>query len=464
MAILDESIITDFTSQLRGNVLLPDDPSYDEARQIWNAMIDRRPGMIVRCLGASDVIQSVNLAREHSLLLSIKGRGHNIAGNAVCDGGLMIDLSQMRSVRIDPANRRAYVEPGASLGDFDSEAQAFGLATPLGINSTTGVAGLTLGGGFGWLSRKYGLTCDNLVAVDLVTAEGELVRASTTDNPDLFWAVRGGGGNFGIVTLFEYALHPVGPEILAGLIVFPARQAPQLLSRYRDYVASLPEETNVWVVLRKAPPLPFLPEEVHGQDVVVLALFHAGDLQKGQQLVEPLRGFGQPCGEHVGVMPYAGWQQAFDPLLTPGARNYWKSHNFSKLTDGALGTVIDYAGKLPTDQTEIFIGLLGGKISNVAPDTTAYAQRGAQFVLNVHTRWESSTDDQRCIAWARDFFDASAADATGGVYVNFMTDEEQSRIGAAYGSGYDRLSQLKARYDPKNLFRMNQNIQPAAEV
>ena len=288
-----------------------------------------------------------------------------------------------------------------------------------------------------------------------------MIRASGTENQDLFWAIRGGGGNFGIVTLFEYALHQVGPEILAGLIVFPAEQAQQVLSGYRDLVANLPDETNVWVVLRKAPPLPFLAEDVHGRDVVVLALFHSGDLQEGQKTVDQLRGLGQPHGEHVGMMPYAAWQQAFDPLLTPGARNYWKSHNFSELTEDALGTVIDYAARLPTDQTEIFIGLLGGQISRITTDATAYAQRSAQFVLNVHTRWESSTDDKRCIAWAREFFDASAPYATGGVYVNFMTEEEQSRIGAAYGSGYDRLCQLKARYDPNNLFRMNQNIQPA---
>jgi FAD/FMN-containing dehydrogenase len=423
-------------------------------------MIDRRPGMIVRCAGVGDVMQSVNLARDHNLLLAVRGGGHNIAGNAVCDDGLMIDLSQMKSVRIDPEKRRAYVEPGACLGDFDHEAQAFGLVTPLGINSTTGVAGLTLGGGFGWLSRKYGLTVDNLVSADMVTAEGKLVHASATENPDLFWGLRGGGGNFGIVTLFEFELHQVGPEILAGLIVFPADQALHVLSKYRDYVATIPDEMNIWVVLRKAPPLPFLPEEVHGREVVVLAVFYAGDEQAGQALIEPLRGFGTPHGEHVGVMPYTAWEQAFDPLLTPGARNYWKSHNFSEMTNEALETIIDYAGKLPSDQTEIFIGLLGGQTSRIAADATAYAQRAAQFVLNVHARWEAAADDQRCIAWAREFFDASAPYATGGVYINFITEEEGDRIAAAYGPGFPRLVQLKEKYDPGNLFRLNQNIKP----
>jgi FAD/FMN-containing dehydrogenase len=460
MSILSDNLIADFTAQIRGEVVLPADPSYDEVRQIWNAMIDRRPGMIVRCAGVGDVMQSVNLARDHNLLLAVRGGGHNIAGNAVCDDGLMIDLSQMKSVRIDPEKRRAYVEPGVCLGDFDHEAQAFGLVTPLGINSTTGVAGLTLGGGFGWLSRKYGLTVDNLVSADMVTAAGQLVHASATENPDLFWGLRGGGGNFGIVTLFEFELHQVGPEILAGLIVFPADQAPHVLSKYRDYVATIPDEMNIWVVLRKAPPLPFLPEEVHGREVVVLAVFYAGDEQAGQALIEPLRGFGTPHGEHVGVMPYTAWEQAFDPLLTPGARNYWKSHNFSEMTNEALETIIDYAGKLPSDQTEIFIGLLGGQTSRIADDATAYAQRAAQFVLNVHARWEAAADDQRCIAWAREFFAVSAPFATGGVYINFMTEEEGDRIAAAYGPGFQRLVQLKEKYDPGNLFRLNQNIKP----
>lgn len=461
MAILNEKLIADFKSQIRGDVLLPGDSSYDEVRKIWNAMIDRRPGMIIRCAGVSDVMQSVTLARNHNLLVAVRSGGHNIAGNAVCDDGLMIDLSQMKSVRIDPEKRRAYVEPGACLGDFDHEAQAFGLVTPLGINSTTGVAGLTLGGGFGWLSRKYGLTVDNLVSVDMVTTEGKLIHASSKENADLFWGLRGGGGNFGIVTLFEFSLHQVGPEILAGLIVFPAEQGAQVLSKYRDYISALPEEMNVWVVLRKAPPLPFLPENVHGREVVVLAIFYAGDEQQGQVLIEPLRKFGTPHGEHIGVMPYTAWQQAFDPLLTPGARNYWKSHNFTALKDEALATIIDYAGNLPSDQTEIFIGLLGGETSRIATNATAYAQRDAQFVLNVHARWEAAKDDQRCIAWAREFFDASAPYATGGVYINFMTEEEGDRVAAAYGECYQRLIELKQKYDPDNLFRLNQNIKPA---
>ncbi|RME23099.1 MAG: FAD-binding oxidoreductase, partial [Candidatus Zixiibacteriota bacterium] len=326
---IDPPAIDALAAAMRGELLRPDDAGYDQARSIWNAMIDRRPALIARCTGVADVKLAVNFAREHGLLTAIRGGGHNIAGNAVCDDGLMIDLSLMNSVRIDPEAKLAHVGPGATLGDFDHEALAFGLATPLGINTTTGVAGLTLGGGFGWLTRKHGYTVDNLTAVDIVTADGELIRASETEHPDLFWAVRGGGGNFGVVTCFEFRLHPQNPNVLCGLMVFPLDEADSVLARYRDYAASLGDDTSVWVVMRQAPPLPFLPTEVHGTNVVVFAMFHAGDPEEGRKAFEPLKQFGTLLGEHVGVQPYEAWQGAFDPLLTPGARNYWKSHNFT---------------------------------------------------------------------------------------------------------------------------------------
>ncbi len=455
-----DSKLAELSTTFRGELLREGDEGYEEARQIWNGMIDRRPGVIARCTGAADVMQAVNYARENELLVAVRGGGHNIAGNAVCDGGIMIDLSPMNSVRVDPEARRAWVQPGATLGDIDHETQAFGLATPLGINSTTGVAGLTLGGGFGWLTRKYGLTIDNLVSAEVVTADGQCVRASADQNPDLFWGIRGGGGNFGIVTSFEFQLHPVGPEVLSGLIVFPYDQAKEVLTRYRDFVATMPDELSVWMVTRKAPPLPFLPEEVHGKEIVALAVFYAGDPAEGEKLIEPLRSFGTPYGEHVGAQPYAAWQQAFDPLLGPGARNYWKSHNFTELSDGLLDSIIEYAGRLPSPQCEIFIGALGGQTNRVAPDTTAYAHRNIEFVMNVHGRWDRSEDDDRCITWAREFFTKSAPYATGGVYVNFMTEEERDRVGAAYGPNYDRLVELKTKFDPTNLFRLNQNIPP----
>lgn len=460
MTSMKSEVIEQFKSSLRGQLLQPSDTGYDDARKIWNAMIDRRPAMIVRCAGAADVRRSIAFARAHDILPAIRGGGHNIAGNAINDGGLVIDLSLMKSIRIDPDARKAWVEPGALLSDFDHEAQEFGLATPLGINSTTGVAGLTLGGGFGWLTRKYGMTVDNLVSVDMITADAERIHVSASEHPELFWAIRGGGGNFGVVTMFEFALHPVGPEVLSGLIVFPFEQAKQVLTRYRDFSAGASDELTVWAVLRQAPPLPFLPSEVHGTNIVALAVFYAGKVEDGMRAIEPLRAFGQPCGEHVGAQPYTAWQKTFDPLLTPGARNYWKSHNFAELGDDAIDTVIRYVGNLPTPQCEIFIGLLGGQANRVPTDATAYAHRDAVYVMNVHTRWDDPAEDDKCISWAREFFDAAAPYATGGVYVNFLTADESGRIGAAYGPNYDRLVQVKNTVDPRNLFRQNQNIQP----
>jgi FAD/FMN-containing dehydrogenase len=423
-------------------------------------MIDRRPALIVQCADADDVVPAIALARRHKLEISIRGAGHNIAGNALCNDGLTIDFSKMKNVRVDAGKRRAYVEPGATLADLDEATLGHGLATPVGINSTTGIAGLTLGGGFGWLTRQYGMTVDNLVSVDLITAEGRKIRASETENADLFWAIRGGGGNFGVVTSFEFQLFPVGPEIFAGLIVFPFSQAKQILNRYRQFVNSAPEELNVWVVLRKAPPLPFLPENVHGKEVVVLPVFYSGPAAEAEKLIAPVRAFGTPHGEHLGVQPYVAWQKAFDPLLTPGARNYWKSHNFTELADGALDSIIEFAGKLPSPQCEIFIGLIAGASNRIAPDAMAYGHRDAKFVLNVHGRWDEAKDDQKGIGWARDFFKASAPYASAGAYVNFMTAEEGDRVAAAYGANYDRLVQVKKRYDPDNIFHLNQNIKP----
>jgi FAD/FMN-containing dehydrogenase len=445
-------------TNVKGRVVLPDDPDYDEVREIWNAMIDLRPAVIVQCAEASDVPQAISFARANGLEISIRGGGHNIAGSALCDRGVTIDLSPMKNVRIDAQKRRAYVEPGATLADFDSSAQVYGLATPVGINSTTGIAGLTLGGGFGWLTRKYGMTIDNLVSAEVITADGNKIRTSENENADLFWAIRGGGGNFGVVTEFEFELHPVGPEILAGLIVFPFSQAKQVLTQYRKFAESAPEELNVWVVLRKAPPLPFLPENVHGKEVIVLAVFYVGDIVEGEKLIEPLRSFGDAYGEHIGAQPYVAWQQAFDPLLTKGARNYWKSHNFTELRDGVLDAIAEFAGKLPSPQCEIFIGYIAGSANRVSADATAYRHRDAKFVLNVHGRWDDAAQDEMGIAWAREFFQTSAPYASAGAYVNFMTAEEGDRVAAAYGSNYDRLVQIKKRYDPENIFHLNQNI------
>jgi FAD/FMN-containing dehydrogenase len=458
MATQSKEALIKLSATIKGRVLGPDDSDYNEARQVWNAMIDRRPAVVVQPANGEDVVPAINFARENSLEISVRGAGHNIAGHAVCNGGVMIDFSRMKQVRVDAAKKRAYVDAGATLADLDAATQRHGLATPVGINSTTGIAGLTLGGGFGWLTRKYGMTIDNLISADVTTADGKKLPASEQDNPELFWALRGGGGNFGVVTRFEFALHPVGPEIIAGLLVFPFAQAKQVLTRYRQFAETAPEDVSVWVVLRQAPPLPFLPQDVHGKEVIVLPIFYTGTAAAGQKLIGDLRAFGNPHGEHVGAQPYAEWQKAFDPLLTPGARNYWKSHNFTEINDGAIDSIVEYAGKLPSPQCEIFIGHIAGAANRIAPSAMAYAHRDAKFVLNVHGRWESTADDRRCIDWARAFFKASAPYASAGAYVNFMTEDEGERVTAAYGSNYDRLAQLKKRFDPQNVFHLNQNI------
>ncbi|WP_372379259.1 FAD-binding oxidoreductase [Vibrio natriegens] len=460
MKSIESAKVEDFIKHFGGEAILPDDASYDEVRKIWNGMIDRKPGMIARCKSAEDVVLSVNFARENNLLVSVRGGGHNIAGNAVCDDGLMIDLTLLNEVQVYPSAQKAIVGPGCTLGDIDAKTQNYGLATPVGINSTTGIAGLTLGGGFGWLSRKYGMTIDSLVSANVVTADGRQLLASETENQDLFWALRGGGGNFGIVTQFEFQLHPVGPDVLSGLLVFPFSQAKSVISQFAQFTKTAPEELSVWMVSRKAPPLPFLPEEVHGKEVVVLAICYAGDPSEGEKLIEPLRSFGDAHGEHIGVQPFAAWQQAFDPLLTPGARNYWKSHNFTELSEGVIDAAIEYAGKLPSPQCEIFIASLGCAASRPAPESMAYSCRDAEYVLNVHGRWDAAEDDEKCITWARDFFAKTRPFASGGAYINFLTQDESERTESAYGPTYARLQEIKKKYDPNNLFRMNQNIPP----
>jgi FAD/FMN-containing dehydrogenase len=445
---------------IRGGVLTQRDAAYDAARRIWNGMVDRHPAVIVRASNAQDVRHAVRFAREHRMLLSVRGGGHHIAGNSIAEGGLVIDQSGLRTVRIDPDRRVAQVAPGALLGDFDREAQAFGLATPLGINSTTGVAGLTLGGGFGWLTRKHGMTIDNLLSADIVTADGRQRVVSPRQEPDLFWAIRGGGGNFGVVTSFEFRLHPVGPEVYSGLVVYPSDQARHVLRAWRDFTLDAPPELSVWVVLRKAPPLPFLPESIHGQDVVVFALVYAGDPGEGERAAAPVLGFGTPAGSALGPTPYAGFQAAFDPLLQAGARNYWKSHNFARVDDGFLDIAIASAAAAPGPECEVFIAQLGGAMAAVAPDATAYAGRDARYVMNVHGRWQSADDDDRCRNWARSLYRNAAPFSTGGGYVNFLTEDEGERVAQAYGGNYERLQAIKRRFDPENLFRMNINVSP----
>lgn len=458
---LGTTVLERFADALDGTIVTMASPEYEEARRIWNGMIARRPAMLVRCQSSGDVQRSVRFAREHGLLVSIRGGGHNIAGNALADGGMVIDLSPMRNVRVDADGRTARVEPGALLADLDREAQAHGLATPLGINSTTGVAGLTLGGGYGWLSRRFGLTADNLRSATMVMANGEQVRVSDAEDAELFWAIRGGGGNFGVVTSFEFQLFPVGPEVMAGLIVHPFDDAPRLLRGWADAMAEAPDELTVWTVMRKAPPLPFLPAEVHGREVLVLAVCYTGPMEDAERVLRPIRAIGQPHADVVAPAPYAAFQQAFDPLLVPGARNYWKTHNFTALDDELLETLAARVRELPGPECEIFLACLGGAVSRVPDDATAYMGRDARFVMNVHARWQDAEQDERCMAWARDVWNVSARFASAGAYVNFMTSDEQDRVRQAYGSNYERLALVKARVDPTNLFRVNQNIRPA---
>ena len=441
-----ESDIQNFQAGLRGELLRPTDNGYDDARTIWNAMIDKHPGLIVRCTGVADVVSAVRFARENELLVSVRGGGHNVGGSALCDGGLVIDLSRMKGIHINPVSHIARAQPGLTLGDLDHETQAFGFSVPAGIVSTTGIAGLTVGGGFGWLNRKYGLTCDNLLSADVVTADGQMVTTSEKENPDLFWGIRGGGSNFGIVASFEYQMHPVGPTVLAGVVVHPMARATQLLRFYRDFVADIPDDLTVIPALRIAPPAPFLPEDVHGKPIVAFFVCYSGPVDEGERVLRPFREFGQPLADVVAPKPFNMHQSMLDAVQPPGRNYYWKSDYLTELSDGAIDTIV------PLFQ-------LGGASGRVAEDATAYSHRDAAYALNCNASWIEGDSDPH-VQWARDFSTAVQPFASG-VYVNFMGDEGDERARAAYGSAkYERLVALKNKYDPTNFFRVNQNIKP----
>ncbi|HKI83931.1 MAG TPA: FAD-binding oxidoreductase [Candidatus Krumholzibacteria bacterium] len=457
---VEESAIESLRTALGGGLHDPGDAAYDEACDIWNAMVERKPALVARCRSNTDVAAAVDFAAKHKVLLSVRGRGHHIAGNSLADGGLAIDLSHLRKVTLDEKTGVVTAQPGASLGDLDAATAPKGWVVPTGINSTTGVAGLTLGGGFGWLSRKFGMTVDSLIEAEVVTADGKTVTASDSKNSDLFWALRGGGGNFGVVTRFTYQAHRIAPELYSGLIVHPASAADDVLRFYREFSAKASDELTIWVVMRKAPPLPFLPEDVHGKEVVVFALLHCGDPATAEREVKPLLEYGKPVGSHLGVQPFAAWQQAFDPLLTPGARNYWKSHNFASLSDDLFDVFTKALGTLPSDFSEIFIFQLGGATGRVPVDATAFPHRDTRYGMNVHTRWETAAEDASCVAWARKLFADAEPYSTGGAYSNFLTDDADDAVAAAYGSNAKRLAEIKAKYDPNNLFRMNHNVKP----
>ena len=451
--------IADLAASLRGEALSPTDPSYDKVRAVWNAMIDRRPAAIVRARDVGDVERAVAFARKEGLAIAVRGGGHNIAGAAVCDGGLMIDLSPMRSVEVDPEDRTVRVEGGATLVDLDGATQKFGLATPAGVVSSTGVAGLTLGGGFGWLSRKYGLTADNLLSVEIVTADGARLTASESENVDLFWGVRGGGGNFGVVTSFVFRLHEVGPQVLFGPTLHRLEDAADVLRHYRDFALAAPRECCVWADILTAPPLPFIPERHHGRKVLSLMQCYAGDPEDGEAALAPLRAFGQPIADAVGPTSYVAAQKILDDAYAKGARNYWKSSNFEVMPDHVLDAVVKMGADLPTPQSDVLICHLGGAIADVPPDATAYPHRRAAFALTPGVRWHDPSMDETCVEWLRRAFASLDADTGGGAYVNFVAETE-GRERDAYGSNYERLVALKKQYDQQNIFRFNQNVRP----
>jgi hypothetical protein len=440
--------------RVRGRVLRAGDDEFETARHIWNGMIDRRPGIIVRAAGAADVVAAVNYAREQDLLLAIRGGGHSAAGSSVCDGGVMLDLSLMKGIRVDPARRTARAEPGVTWAEFDAEAQAFGLATTGGVVSTTGIAGLTLGGGIGWLGRSYGLSCDNLLSVDIVTADGQLRTASADENADLFWAVRGGGGNFGVVTSFEYRLHPVGPTVLAGLLVWPRAMAGDVLRAYREFTQGAPENASAYAGLGTSP---------DGVPIVVVIGFHHGPTGEGEALFAPLRRLGPPVADMLQPMPYTAAQQMLDALNPPGNRVYWKSSILRNIDDDVLEAIIAGSAAIPSPLSVALIEFYGGATNRVGTQDTAYPLRDATYALNVISAWTDPAEDTSNIAWTRGMWGAVQPFSPGSVYVNFLGvgDQGEERVKAAYGPNYARLTRIKATYDPTNLFRLNHNITPA---
>ena len=459
---VSEDEIEVFRSGLRGEVLLPGGDGYEEARSIWNAMIDRRPAVVVRALGAADVIAAVEFARELGLEISIRGGGHHVAGHAVTDGGLMIDCSNMKSVRVDPENKRAWVEPGALLHDVDVETQAHGLVLPGGFISLVGIAGLTLGGGFGYLSRSLGLTVDNLRSVELVTANGEVVTASESQNPDLFWALRGGGGNFGVVTSFEFDLHELEPSVLAGPIVYDFADAPAVMREVADALRAGPDEIGCVMGVRKAPPASFLPESVHGELVLMVTVMYGGDVSAGEEALAPIRAIGSPIADAVGPKPYATFQTMFDAAAGHDARNYWKTHFLAEMGDEAIDVICDHASSIASPETAIGMMALGREIARQPAGSTPYQHRDAEWFVVIQARWREADDDENHIAWARGLFDGLAPQATGGVYLNATSpDDEEELTRDAFGKEtYERLATVKAQWDPDNLFHLNPNVKP----
>jgi FAD binding domain/Berberine and berberine like len=457
---LDQRAVAELGTTLRGELVGPGDPGYETHRRVWNGSIDRHPALIVRCAGVADVIDAVRFARRVGLAVAVRGGGHSFPGMSVCDDGLVIDLSLMKGVRVDLASRTVRAQAGVRLGELDRETQAFGLAVPAGVVTHTGLAGLTLGGGIGWLMRRYGLTIDQLRSVDLVTAHGKLVTASATENSDLFWGIRGAGANFGIVTDFEFQLNPVGPEVLAGPVIWPMEQSAEVLRFYRDWITDVPDELTTVVVHRKAPPLPVLPPELHGRPIVTVICCYAGPVADGERVVRPLRAFGSPLLDLCTSTPFVDHQAMFDASFPEGWWYYFRSCEVAALTDEVIDITADHAQRLRSPLTTFPIFHLGGAVGRVGDDETAFSGRTAGHIFNINATTATRDGFEEEREWSRRFWSALRPYHTG-VYVNFLMDEGQQRVRDAYGSGkYDRLRALKRKYDPDNFFRLNQNIPP----
>ena len=445
---------------LRGYLVGPQDPSYDTARRVWNGSIDQHPAVIMRCLGVSDVIAAVKFGRASGLPVAVRSGGHSFPGLSVADGALVIDLSLMKGVRVDPDRRTVRVQAGVLLGDLDRDTQAFGLAVPSGIVTHTGVAGLTLGGGIGWIMRRHGLSIDQLISVDLVTADGEFTQASEDRNADLFWAVRGGGGNFGIITEFEFRCVPLGPQVIAGPVFWPMTQAPEVLRFYRDWIAEAPDELMTIVINRKAPPLPFVPSELHGKPVIVVACCWAGDIEEGERFIRPLKAFGSPVLDVCVPKPFLTHQAMFDPSFPKGRWYYFKSCDVAELSDDIIDITVEHCLKISSPVTSFPIWQRGGAVSRVGEDQTAFSGRSAGFTYNIGGSTETSEGFAEEREWVRDFWSALRPWHEG-VYVNFLGNEGAERVQQSYGpEKYERLQALKRTYDPDNFFRLNQNIPP----
>jgi len=459
---LSDSEISSFKKNFSGSLLNKNDKEYNEARLIWNGMINKHPALIARCKNSRDVSLAVKFARNHNLLVSIRGGGHNVAGNAVCDDGLMIDLSLMNNVSVDQKKMTAILGPGCTLGNADLETQKYGLVIPAGIVTSTGVAGLTLGGGFGWLSRKWGLTCDHLISVEVVTAEGEIIKANANENSDLFWGLKGGGGNFGIVTSFEFKLRELGPEITGGLIIYKLEDTEKVLSFYNEYISTAPREVTTVLVYRYCPPAPFIKEEFHGKPIFAIGALYAGRADKGLEIFKPLKRFGSPIGDAIVPKPFVTHQAMLDAGQPKGASYYWKSEYLKEVPQGLSEKFVEQTINTSSAASIIAAFQLGGAITDVGEEDTAYSFRNAEFVININTQWQNNSESEKHINWARKTQQLAAPYSMGSGYINFASsDETPERVTKTYGEEkYKKLVALKRKYDPENFFRLNQNIKP----